>query len=1084
MTISKLLVANRGEIAVRIIQTAATRGIATVAIAPRDDLGAGHVVRADDFVELTGSGPAAYLDADQIVQAAVACGCDAVHPGYGFLSENAGFAAACEEAGIVFLGPTAETLAAFGDKTAARRVAESLAVPLLAATSGPTTLEEAYAFFDGLGADPHVMVKAIAGGGGRGMAPVSRREDLATAYERCASEARSAFGNGDLYVEELLTSARHIEVQIIGDGQGAVSHLWDRDCSVQRRRQKVVELAPAAGLPDDVRAQILDSAVAIGRSLDYRGLGTVEFLVQGDKVAFLEVNPRIQVEHTVTEEIIGLDLVAQQLAIGEGATLAQLGLDQADIAAPRRSAMQVRVTTDTLASDGSVVSGSGTLTAFQPPSGPGVRVDTHAHVGMSGNPRYDSLLAKVIVSEQGDGLSGLAARASRALREFVVAGVNTNIPLLQAILGHDRFLAGDFDTNFVERHLEELLGAPTPTALIGSGTAAQEEERREVLVPEGMEAIRAPMAGIVVSVDAAEGDDLAPGATLLVLEAMKMEHVVLAELGGRVEQLTVEVGDVVDPHQVLALITVGEDHQAGTGDEVERDLDEIRADLAEVLDRKQSTMDVARPDAVAKRRSAGRRTARENIADLLDDDSFVEYGGLLLAAQRQRRSLDQLVEKTPADGLVGGIGSVAGNQVVVMSYDYTVMAGTQGFFNHAKMRRLFDIADRQQLPVVMFVEGGGGRPGDTDMAAIAQLDEETFSMVARLSGKVPLVSIAAGRTFAGNAALASVSDLIIATEDVSIGMGGPAMIEGGGLGVYAPEEVGPMDIQVPNGVIDVLVKDEAAAVDAAKSYLLQVMDPRREEYDGHDERLLRHVIPENRLRAYDVREAIRLIADVDSLLEIRPEFGVGIITAFARLHGRAIGIVANNPRHLGGAIDSPAAEKAARFLQLCDAHGLPVLSLVDTPGFMVGPDAERTASVRRFGRLFLAGANITVPVVAVVLRKGYGLGAMAMAGGDLKAPLATLSWPTGEFGGMGLEGGVRLGFKAELEAIEDPDLRQKRFQELVDELYERGKALNIATVHEVDDVIDPSDTRSVVAALLAAAAPRREAVGRRYIDAW
>jgi acetyl/propionyl-CoA carboxylase alpha subunit/acetyl-CoA carboxylase carboxyltransferase component len=1086
MKITKLLVANRGEIAVRITRSAASLWIPTVGVAPADDLDSGHVAHTDEVVELDGVGPAAYLDVDALVRAALDRGCDAVHPGYGFLSESPELAERCEAAGIRFVGPTPATLRMFGDKTAARRMAQEHGVPLLPGTVGPTTLEEARAFLAGLGEGGrvlHVMVKAVAGGGGRGMMPVTHADELATAYERCGSEALKAFGSADLYVEQLLTGARHIEVQVLGDGQGAVTHLWDRDCSVQRRRQKLVELAPAE-LPARTRAAILGHATALAQAVDYRGLGTVEFLVRGDEVAFLEVNPRIQVEHTVTEEVLGLDLVELQLRIAGGATLAELGVDQVHAHEPTRRAMQLRVTTDRLAADGSVVTSSGRLTGFHVPSGPGTRVDTHAHTGMTANPRYDSLLAKIVVSQARGDLADLAARGRRALRELAVDGVGTNAELLHAILDHPDFLAGGVDTTFVEQRLDALLAATAPTPLFDAAAGGpQAVTDVDVAVPEGCEVVRAPMAGVVVASELTPGGTVTQGATLLVIEAMKMEHVVLADLGGTVESLAVSVGDVVEGGQVLAVVRVdGEQVESGPQHE-EINLDTIRPDLDEVLARKARTRDEARPRAVERRRRAGRRTARENIADLLDDDSFVEYGGLVLAAQRQRHDIDELVERTPADGLVGGIGSVQGHRMVVMSYDYTVLAGTQGYFNHAKMRRLFDVARDQLLPVVLFVEGGGGRPGDTDMAAIAQLDEATFSQVARLSGRVPLVAIAAGRTFAGNAALASVSDLIIATRDANIGMGGPAMIEGGGLGVFAPEEVGPVSVQGPNGVIDVLVENEAEAVAAARTYLMHVLEPCTTEFDAQDQRLLRHVIPENRLRAYDVRSAIGLMADTGSLLELRPDFGVGILTGFARIEGRAVGILANNPQHLGGAIDAPAAEKAARFLQLCDAHGIPVVSLVDTPGFMVGPAAEETATVRRFGRMFLAGANLGVPVVAVVLRKGYGLGAMAMCGGDVKVPLATLSWPTGEFGGMGLEGYVRLGHRDELAAIEDPDVRQRRYRELVDQLYERGKALNIASVHEVDDVIDPAETRRVVASLLAAARTP-EPTGRRYIDAW
>ncbi|WP_185995968.1 carboxyl transferase domain-containing protein [Nocardioides campestrisoli] len=1084
MKITKLLVANRGEIAVRVMRAASTLDIRTVGVAPADDRDSGHVAHADEVVGLAGSGPAAYLDVEALVRAAVDQGCDAVHPGYGFLSESPEFAERCEAAGIRFVGPTPETLRMFGDKTAARRVARKHGVPLLPGTVGATPLEQAHEFLAGLGEGAQVMVKAVAGGGGRGMLPVSNPLELDSAYERCASEALKAFGSADLYVEQLLVGARHVEVQVLGDGQGGVTHLWDRDCSVQRRRQKLVEVAPAQ-LPPDVRHSLLEHATSLARAANYRSLGTVEFLVAPDRVAFLEVNPRIQVEHTVTEEVLGLDLVELQLRVAGGATLAELGVEHVTDIEPTRSAMQLRVTTDRLASDGSVRTSSGRLTGFQVPGGPGTRVDTHAHTGMSANPRYDSLLAKVVVSQPGHDLAELAGRGRRALRELVVEGVDTNIELLQAILDHPDFLGGEVDTTFVERRLDELLAATAPAPLFGTredreGTPS---DRADVVVPEGCVGVRAPMAGVVVATGLEAGSAVAPGSTLVVLEAMKMEHVVLAEHGGAVESVHVATGDTVDGGQVVAVLRVDSDSSTQGTQSEELDLDAIRPDLAEVLDRRARTQDGLRPAAVERRRRVGRRTARENVTDLLDEGSFVEYGGLVLAAQRRRLSPEELVERTPADGLVGGIGTVAGHQVVTMAYDYTVLAGTQGFFNHAKMHRLLVTALEQRLPVVLFVEGGGGRPGDTDMAAVAQLDEQTFTAVARLSGQVPLVAIAAGRTFAGNAALAAVSDLIIATRDTNLGMGGPAMIEGGGLGVFAPEEVGPVSVQVPNGVIDVLVEDEAEAVATARTYLRQVLEPVTSDAGAHDQRLLRHVIPENRLRAYDVRRVVELVADVGSVLELRPEYGPGILTCLARVEGRAVGVLANNPRHLGGAIDAPAAEKAARFLQLCDVHRLPVVSLVDTPGFMVGPEAEEVASVRRFGRMFLAGAHARVPMIAVVLRKGYGLGAMAMTGGDLKAPLATVAWPTGEFGGMGLEGYVRLGHRAELEAIEGSDARQARYEELVAELYERGKALSIASVHEVDDVIDPAETRTVVSRLLAAARIP-EPTGRRFLDSW
>jgi acetyl-CoA carboxylase carboxyltransferase component len=431
---------------------------------------------------------------------------------------------------------------------------------------------------------------------------------------------------------------------------------------------------------------------------------------------------------------------------------------------------------------------------------------------------------------------------------------------------------------------------------------------------------------------------------------------------------------------------------------------------------------------------------------------------------------------------VAGVGEVEGRRCVVMSYDYTVLAGTQGMRNHAKKDRLFELAARRRLPVVLFAEGGGGRPGDVDMPIVAGLDCRAFALFAELSGLVPLVGIAAGYCFAGNAALLGCCDVVIATEDSSIGMGGPAMIEGGGLGVVAPEDVGPIDVQAANGVVDLRVADEAAAVAAAKRYLSYFRGDVI-EFSAPDPARLRALVPEERKRPYDVRHVLDTLCDTGSVLELRRGFGAGAVTALARIEGRALGVVANDPAHLGGALDAPAADKAARFLTLCDAFGLPVLFLCDTPGFMVGPEAERTATVRHFARLFLVGANLSVPTGTIVLRKGYGLGAQAMAAGSFKAPLFTVGWPTAEFGGMGLEGAVRLGMRRELEAIADPDERERAYADAVAAAYERGRGLNMAAYGEIDDVIDPADSRRWIAQLFDAA-PRREGKRRPHVDAW
>ncbi|WP_370324627.1 carboxyl transferase domain-containing protein [Euzebya sp.] len=591
-------------------------------------------------------------------------------------------------------------------------------------------------------------------------------------------------------------------------------------------------------------------------------------------------------------------------------------------------------------------------------------------------------------------------------------------------------------------------------------------------------AVTAPFAATVAHVVAPPGTAVAEGDVLVYLEIMKMEQPVTAPVGGVVAAVDVVVGDGVAAGQRLALIGPAEapaaDRPAApAGDGATG----VRTDLAEVRRRRGLLADDARPEAVASRHDRGMRTARENVADLLDEGSFSEYGGLGIAAQRGRRGLDELLARTPADGLITGTGTVnadlvgpARARVAVAAYDYTVLAGTQGLTNHHKKDRLFRLAHTHRLPVVVFAEGGGGRPGDTDGAGASWLDAEAFELFARLSGRVPTVAIVNGRCFAGNAALAGSADVIIATEGSTLGMAGPAMIEGGGLGVVDPDDIGPMDVQVANGVVDVLVRDEAAAVAAAQQYLSYTQGPVAAP-EPHDQTALRDAVPENRKRTYDVRRIVEVLADPGSVLELRPGFAPGVVTAFARIGGQPVGVVANDPRHLGGAIDADGADAVSRHLELCDAYGLAVVVLCDTPGFMVGPEAERDGGVRRFSRMFVAGARLGVPIIAVVTRKAYGLGAQAMLGGHLKVPALTVGWPTAELGPMGLEGAVRLGFRRELESIEDPDERAAREQALIDAAHAGARGLNVATYAEIDDVIDPADTRERILQTLAAVTP-------------
>jgi len=1132
MPIQRLLVANRGEIAVRILRTATELGIATAAVHSSDDAASDHIQHAETVIELSGIGPAAYLDIDQIVDRAKEHDCDAIHPGYGFLAENADFARACEEAGITFVGPSPAALALFGDKARARTLAGARSVPVLTGTDHAVDLDGARAFFEQLDGRP-MVIKAIGGGGGRGMRAISEAAEIEDAFERCTREAQAAFGNGALFVERFVPRARHIEVQIVGDQHGHVTHVGERECTIQRRYQKLIEVAPSPTLSDSLREQITAAAVELAEAGGYSNLGTFEFLVDadtGDDFAFIEANARLQVEHTVTEEVAGLDLVECQLRIAEGATLIDLGMESPP---PLRGfAIQSRVNLERMREDGDVRPAAGALRTFRPPAGPGVRVDTYGYAGYAANPNFDSLIAKVVTRHPSGQFKDAVRRAQRALDEFQLEGPDSNIGFLRNILGHPEFVAGDVHTRWIDERIGELAvtsdnGASSggqsawagaqvenqvtdPLAALdffrqGAGAASLdvnrglEEDRAgfpapEIIGPPGTEPLRAPIQGTIIEILVGEGDSVVAGQDVIIMNAMKMEHVLQADIGGIAQEITVSIGDIIWEGHPLVFIEpadVGPALDDGAG---EIDLDCIRPDLQHNIDLHEALLDHNREGPVARRHSKGKRTARENIAQLVEGGAWTEYMPLGVAAQRRVRSWEELRRVSPADGLICGIGTVNADlfdnstaSTAIISYDETVWAGTQGLRGHEKTDRMVETAHRLLTPLVFIAEGAGGRSGDTDAAytRVAARNVRTFERLAELSGRVPMVSITAGRCFAGNASMLGMCDIIVATEGSNIAMGGPAVIEGGGLGLFLPEELGPMSQQVPNGVVDIFVKDEEEAMAAVKKYL-SYFQGRLTEWSAPDQRQLRHVIPENRLRTYDVRKVIDLLADHDSVLELRPEFGIGVVTALIRIEGRSVGVIANNNMHLGGAVDSDGSDKLARFAQICDCWNIPLLTLVDTPGMMVGPEVEKTALVRHCHRVFVSLANLTTPKMTITLRKCYGLGGLAMLAGSTEAGLFNVGWPTSEYGGMNLEAGVKLGARAQLEKIEDLEERTRVYEEMVADAYERGNAVNAATVLESDDVIDPAETRQWILRLLDAV-PNSEPIreGRRpYIDSW
>ena len=1129
MSIQRLLIANRGEIAIRIAQGASDLAISTVAIFAKDDAKSLHVELADEAIALDGTGVVPYLDIPQVVAAAVATNCDAVHPGYGFLAESADFARAVEAAGLIFVGPSPDTLALCGDKSEARKTAVAVGVPVLLGTDHATSLTEIKTFYESLGSDSSIMIKAIAGGGGRGMRVVSDVEDIDEAFKRCQSEATAAFGHGQLYVEKLIENARHIEVQVIGDGNGHAVHFHTRECSAQRRHQKIIEVAPAFGLDDLTLAAIGSSAVTIAEAVNYRSLGTFEFLVDVDRpgmFAFIEANARIQVEHTVTEAVTGLDFVQTQLRLAGGETFDDLHLDGWAEHGTTGFAIQCRINMEEVTSSGEIRPAGGTISRYEMPTGPGIRVDGFGYAGYTTSPNFDSLLCKVVVSSRSNDFSVVVTRTLQALDRCLIEGIRTNRDFLKQILRSDDFREGRLTTRWVDLNVAQLVedalkedSAPVvdqaagfagaqvdsrdPLALFeyadaikkakAEEFAEEEDAAHEALIgPAGSIGQPAPIQGTIVSVKVLEGEAVYAGQELVIMEAMKMEHVVTASTSGTVRRVSVEIGNVIQEGHPLVFVEASDVDVVGLDESEDLDLDHIRDDLHQIHERRKWIYDENRPKALERRTRTGQQTARKNINDFCDDGSFIEYGPLVLAAQRRRRTEQWLRENTPADGLICGVGTVNVDlfpeedaRCVAVAYDYTVFAGTQGHKNHYKQDRIFEIANRFRLPVILFSEGGGGRPGDTDGSGGVGMDTFTFTQWSKLSARVPLVGVNSGRCFAGNTALLGCCDVIIATKKSTIAMGGPAMIEGGGLGIFTPEEVGPMSFQVPNGVVDIIVDNEEELIATAQKYI-SYFQGTIQEWEASDQRKMRHIVPENRLRMYNVRDVVQTLADVDSVLEIRQDFGLGIVTCFLRIEGKPFGLIANNPHHIAGAIDSDGADKAARFLQLCDAFDLPVISIMDCPGIMVGPEVEKTALVRHSCRLFNTGANLSVPMFGVIIRKAYGLGVQAMCGGSSQVPFFCVAWPTAEFAGMNIEGSVKLGYRNELMALKTAEDRIKRFDEMVASSYERAKAVNSAAFFGIDDVIDPAATRHWIVRGMKSLpkTPLHEHKKRAYIDTW
>jgi len=1110
----RVLIANRGEIAIRIARASSALGIESVGVHAAADAMALHVRMTTLAHEIgrhaaDASDPVrAYLDADALVALARTSGCDCVHPGYGFLSENAAFAQRCADAGVRFVGPRPETLALFGDKVASRAFAQAAGVPVVPGSERAlATVGEATALAKTLGYP--VMLKAAAGGGGRGMRAVARAEDMAEAFARCQGEAQAAFGDGAVFLEKLVARPRHVEVQVLGDAHGSVVHLWERDCSVQLRNQKVVEVAPAPALDAALRERILADALALARAARYENAGTVEFLVcpETGEHFFIECNPRIQVEHTVTEEVTGVDLVEAQFRIAAGATLASIGL--AAPPASRGFAIQARV----------VAQGTGTFTAYREPSGPGVRVDACGYLGLAPPPQFDPLFAKLVCRSNSSGsFESAVDRTLRALDEFQVAGVPTNREQLRAILEHPEFRAANARTSLLAEAPELAHPRPRPAgddaqhalrfldqqaaALMKGAPAAAAvaaPARAPLEVAAGHEGVASPMAGSVVDAGVALGAHVNAGDTLLVVTAMKMETAVTAPCAGTVTDVqALAAGDAVGAGEILVVI------RPGPADETAAAAARARSGWAPLLAEVAALHAIAharfapgsKDPGVVRQRNRGKLTCRERIALLLDDGSFREVGSLAGFASYDDDG--RVADFTPANH-VGGWGLIEGRTAIVCADDFTSRGGHADGAIGQKSRYLDQLSLELRAPSIRLLDGSSGGGSVAAMVPAQSKSGESAAQEShgaikagrpRVTGgggsflpahlgsttyaeqlsMVPVVNVLLGSVVGIGAAKAVLGHFSVMVRDVAqLFVAGPPVVSHAMGYEVTKEDLGGWHIHCTNGSVDNLAETEQEAVAMTRRFLsylpasvyeappVRAPDP-SDPADRRDEELFT-IIPRKRTTTFDIRRTIRLIADRDSFFEIGALWGTDQVVGFIRMNGHPMGVIASDSRHVnGGALTADGCDKLRRHLDVCDLFHLPVLNLVDNPGFAVGIEHEIRSTIRKGGEWMIAFAQMNVPMFTVILRRSFGV-----AGNNYATPSARPSvrvvWPAADVGGIPPEGGIEAAYKRQLAEAADPAALRAEINARIESARGPVGPLNR---FQMEEMIDPRDTRRLV----------------------
>ncbi len=1102
---TRVLIANRGEIAIRIAKSATALGLESVGVYPAIDAFSLHTRCMTESHEIGTAADAveAYLNADALVQTAKSHSCDCLHPGYGFLSENAAFAALCAAEGITFIGPSPETLALFGDKVRARALAESLDIPVVPGSDEPIgSAREAETLARELGYP--VMLKAAAGGGGRGMRAVERAEQMAEAFERCRSEAQAAFGDGAVFLERLIARPRHIEVQILSDSEGNVIHLHERDCSVQLRHQKVVEVAPAPGLDPTLRERMLTDAITLVQAAAYVNAGTVEFLVSPEtgEYFFIECNPRIQVEHTVTEQVTGIDLVEAQFRIAAGETLASLGLgDQHAVGTPRSFAVQARV----------VAASTGSITAYKEPSGAGIRVDACGYLGYTPPPQFDPLLAKLICTS--GSYTAAMTRTRQALEEFHLDGLQTNLSQLCAILAHPAVWAGDARTSLLAETPE--LNTVSFSATEGSALALLEQQAAKLgvttlergsaqtsrlpalEVAEGQEAVHCPLESAVVEVRVGVGDRVSPGDTLLVVSAMKMETMVTAGCAGVIAALQpLQAGDTVAAGQVVAVVSPS---HADTPQETEdvrpwgKVLEEVTL-LQQFA--KQRLAAGSNDSGVVRQRSRGKLTCRERIDLLLDEGSFREVGSVAGFASYDEEGT--ITGFTPANS-VGGWGKIHKRSVVVCADDFTSRGGHADGAIAAKSGYLDRLATEMRMPSIRLLDGSSG--GGSVAAMVPAQKKEGESSARESSGAIkagrprvaggggsylpghlgstmyteqlatiPVVNLLLGSVVGIGAAKAVLGHFSVMVRDIAqLFVAGPPVVSHAMGYDITKEELGGWHIHCTNGAVDNLAESEEEAMEMTRTFLsylpssvyevppvhaARASDPidRREEE-------LATLIARKRTTTFDIRQAIRLMADRDSFFEIGPLWGTDQVTGFVRFNGYPLGVIASDSQHAnGGALTADGCDKLTRHLDLCDLFHLPLLNLVDNPGFAVGLEHERTGTIRKGAEWMIAFAQVRVPIFTVLMRRSFGV-----AGNNYATPRSEpsmrVTWPAADVGGIPPEGGIEAAYKRQLAEADDPVAFRAELNARIESV--RGP-LGPLNKFQIEEMIDPRDTRRYI----------------------